>query len=80
MSVLLRLGDMKLCFPVFSQVFSQCVLDVFLVEQDMDPFERSIVRSHAVILQTRDRVHTLFRHILLGQHDMSILLHGRCGS
>ena len=69
MSVLLRLGDMKLCFPVFSQVFSQCVLDVFLVEQDMDPFERSIVRSHAVILQTRDRVHTLFRHILLGQHD-----------
>ncbi len=71
-SILFRFSDMKLGFPVFSQVFSQCILDIFLIEQDMNTFERSIVRSHAIELQAGDRMHALFRHILLSQHDSQL--------
>ena len=39
----------------------------------MNTFERCIVRSHAIVLQTGNRVHTLFRHILLSQYDCQFL-------
>ena len=34
----------------------------------MYTFERSVIRSHTVILQSRDCTHTNFRHILLSQY------------
>ena len=38
----------------------------------MNALERSIVRSHTVILQPRDGVHTCFRHILLSQYNSQL--------
>ena len=38
----------------------------------MNALERSIVRSHTVILQPWDGVHTCFRHILLSQYNSQL--------
>ena len=72
-SILLRFGDMELSFTVGSQIFTQCILHVFLIEKDMYTLERSIVRSHTVVLQAGNSVHALFRHILLSQDDSQFL-------
>ena len=64
---------MELSFTVGSQIFTQCILHVFLIEKDMYTLERSIVRSHTVVLQAGNSVHALFRHILLSQDDSQFL-------
>ena len=68
-SIFLCFSDMELAQSFGSDVFAQCVGNVFLVEQDVNTFEGCIIRSHAVILQSRNRMHTRFRHILLSQYD-----------
>ena len=35
----------------------------------MYAFKRSIIRSHAVILQARNSFHAFFRHVLLRKYD-----------
>ena len=72
MCILLCLGDVQLRLAVVGQVFAQCVLYVLLVEENVHACERSVVRRHAVVLQTRDGVHALLRHILLGQYDSQL--------
>ena len=64
--------NMQLSLSVICQIFSQSILNVFLVEQDMYALERSIIRSHAIVLQTRNCMHALFRHILLSQNDSQL--------
>jgi len=39
----------------------------------MNTLERRIIRSHAIKLQARNSMHTLFRHILLSQHNSQFL-------
>ena len=38
----------------------------------MNTLERSVIRSHTVILQTWDCMHACFRHILLSQYDSQL--------
>ena len=71
-SILFCFSDMKLAQAFGSKIFAQCVGHVFFVEQDMNAFERCIIRSHTVILQTRDGMHASFRHILLSQYDSQL--------
>ena len=67
-SIFLCFGNMKLFLSVSSQILAQRISHVFLIKQDMHTLERSIVRSHTVVLQSRYCVHACFRHILLGQN------------
>ena len=72
-SVLLRFGNMELGLAVGCQVFAQGILYVFLIEENVHTLEGSIVRSHAIILQTGNSVHSLLGHILLSKHDSQFL-------
>ena len=72
-SILFCFCDVQLSLTVSSQVFTQCILNILLVEQNMNTFERCIIRSHAIKLQARNSMHTLFRHILLSQHNSQFL-------
>ena len=67
-SILFRFSNVQLSLALSRQIFSQCILNIFLIEKNMYAFERCIIRSHAVVLQARNDVHALFRHILLSQH------------
>ena len=71
--VLLRFGNMELGLAVGCQVFAQGILYVFLIEENVHTLEGSIVRSHAIILQTGNSVHSLLGHILLSKHDSQFL-------
>ena len=68
-SILFRFSDMKLAHTLSRKILTQSVSHIFFVEQDMYTFERSVIRSHTVILQSRNGVHACFRHILLSQHN-----------
>jgi len=57
----------QLALALSAQVFTQCILYILLIEEDMYTGERSIVRSHAVVLESGDCVHTSLGHILLSQ-------------
>ena len=72
-SILFRFGNMKLRLTVGSQVFAQCILHILLIEKYMYSLERSVIRSHAIVLQVRNSVHALLRHILLSQDDSQFL-------
>ena len=70
--ILFCFSDMKLAQAFRSKIFAQCIRYIIFVKQDMNTLERSIVRSHTVILQARDSVHTGFRHILLSQYNSQL--------
>ena len=71
--VFLGLGDMELRLALLREVLAQCIVHVLLIEQDMNTLEVRVVRRHAEILQTRNRMHTSLRHILLRKHDRKLL-------
>ena len=73
MSILFSFSDVKLSLAIGSKVFAESILYVFLVEEDVYTGERCIVRSHAIVLQVLDSMHTLFRHILLSEDDSQFL-------
>ena len=64
-SVLLCLGCMELFLALFAQELTESVLYILFREKDIHALERCIVRSHAIVLQSRYGLHALFRHILL---------------
>ena len=70
--IFLGLGNVKLSLSVLRQIFAQRICHIFFREQDMNALERSIIRSHTVILQARNSLHAFFRHILLGQYDSQL--------
>ena len=60
---------MELLQSLACDVFAECVLYVLLWEEDVNTRERSVVRSHAVVLQAWDGLHALLFHVLLSEHD-----------
>ena len=68
MGIFLSLGDAELVKTGIGYDFSECVLHNFLVEENVQALEGSIVRSHAAVVEVRNDVHALFRHILLGEN------------
>ena len=38
----------------------------------MQPLERTVVRRHAAVVQPRNSLHSLLRHVLLGQNDRDL--------
>ena len=68
-SVLLGLGSVQLLQTFAAQIFAQSVVHVLFREQNVHSGESGVVRCHTVVLQIRDGVHSLFRHIFLCQHD-----------
>ena len=73
MGILLCLGSVKLLESLACEVFAKSVIYVLLREEDVNALETSIVRSHAVILQIWNSLHTLLRHILLSEHNGEFL-------
>ena len=59
---------MQLALAVLAEILAESVFHVLLGEEYVHALEFGIIGSHAVILQTLDGVHTLFGHILLGEH------------
>ena len=72
-SIFFCFSNVELSLSIGSQIFAQCILYIFLIEQDMNTLERCIIRSHTVILQSRNSLHTCFRHILLSQYNSQFL-------
>ena len=68
MSVLFCFSDMKLFQTFGCQIFTQSIHYVLLIKQYMNSFERSVIRSHTVVLQSGYGMHSRFRHILLGKN------------
>ena len=64
---------MQLLQTLAGDVLAQSVHNILLGEEHVYSLERSIVRRHAVILQTGDGLHALLVHILLCQHDGQLL-------
>ncbi len=64
---------MQLFLALARQVFAQRVFNVLLREEDIHARKRCIVGCHAVVLQSRNGLHTLLRHVLLGQYDGELL-------
>ena len=64
---------MQLLLALLTQVFAQGILYVLFGEEDVNTLEVGIIRSHAIVLQILDGMHTLLRHILLGQRDGHLL-------
>ena len=64
-SIFLSLCDTELTETCFRYDFSESVFYDFLVEEDVKALECSIVWSHAAVVEVRDDVHSLLRHILL---------------
>ena len=64
---------MQLLQPLLAQVFAQRVLHVFLREKDVHALEAGVIRRHAIVLQARNGLHPLFRHVLLREHDGQLL-------
>ncbi len=73
MSVFLGLGSVELLQALLAQILAQRVLHVLFREEDVDTLELGIVGSHTIVLQARDGLHALLRHILLGQCDGHLL-------
>ena len=72
MGILLGLGDTELLETCVADDFAQRHLDILLREEDVQTLELGIVGSHAAIVE-RDGLHTLLRHILLGEHRSNLL-------
>ena len=70
--ILFCFSNVQLCFVVLCQKFAQSILNVLFREQNMNTCERSIIRCHAIILQSRNCFHALFRHIFLSQYDCQL--------
>ena len=68
MGIFLGFCSMQLAFALLAQVFAKGIHHVFLGEKDVHAGKRSIIRRHTIILKVLDGVHTLGRHILLGEH------------
>ena len=66
---LLGLGDTQLFHTQFAYHFAERVLHVLFRIEDMEALERRVVRRHAAVVQTRDGLHALFRHILLRKNN-----------
>jgi len=69
--ILLRFGDTQLFKSLRRNVFTDGVVDIFLVEKNMQPLEFRIVRRHTAVVK-RQFFHAVFGHILLGQHDRQL--------
>ena len=67
-SIFLCFGNAELVESCLRYDFTEGVLDNLLVEEDMEALECSIVRSHAAVIEIRNDVHSLLRHVLLGEH------------
>ena len=72
-SILLCLGSMQLLLALTREVFTKGVFDVLFGEQDVYTSERSVVWSHAIVLQSGDGLHALLLHILLSEHNGELL-------
>ena len=73
MGILLRLGDVELLETFGREEFAERVGYVFLVKEDVHALVVRVVRSHAVVLEVRDDMHALFRHVLLRESDGHLL-------
>ncbi len=60
------LGNAQLAFSGGRDGLAQGLVHQFLVEQDVDAFEGSVIRGQAAVVQ-RNRVHPFLGHILLGK-------------
>ena len=72
MSVFLGFGNVQLSLMRFRQILAQRVMYILFVEKNMNTLERGIVRRHAIVLQTGNRVHTGLGHILLREHNRQL--------
>ena len=72
MGVFLGFGNVQLGFMRFRQILAQCIMYILFVEKNMNTLERGIVRRHAIVLQTGNRVHTGLGHILLREHNRQL--------
>ena len=72
-SIFLSLGSVQLLLALTREVFTKGVFDVLFGEQDVYTSERSVVWSHAIVLQSGDGLHALFLHILLSEHNGELL-------
>ena len=59
---------MELTLAVGSEVFAESICYVLLREEDVYTLKRSVVRSHAVVLQIFDGVHASLGVVLLCEH------------
>ena len=64
---------MELTLAVGSEVFAESICYVLLREEDVYTLERSVVRSHAVVLQILDGVHASLGVVLLCEHLSKLL-------
>ena len=71
--ILLCFGRMKLFLAQFRQVFAERILHVFFREEYVYVLEIGVVGRHAVVLQALNRVHSLFRKILLREYSSDFL-------
>ena len=73
MCVFLCLSSMQLFLSLFAEILAEGILNILFGEEDVNTLEVGIVGSHTVVLQSWDGMHTLLRHILLGQCDGHLL-------
>src|SRR5574344_2125054 len=73
MSIFFSLSGMQLFESLAADIFTKRILHILLREDDMHTLERCIIRSHAIVLQILDGMHTLFRHILLSEDCCHLL-------
>ena len=69
MGKLLGLGDTQLFHTQLAYHFAKRVLHVLFRIEDMQTLERRVVRRHAAVVEARDGLHALFRHILLRENN-----------
>ena len=67
-SVFLSLCRVELLLAHLAEILAKCVFHVFLGEEYVHALERSVVGSHAVVVQVLDGVHAFCRHVFLGEH------------
>ena len=71
--ILLCLCSVQLFLTLAREIFAECIFHILFREEDVYTLERCIVWSHAVVLQILHGLHTLFGHILLGEHNGKFL-------
>ena len=64
---------MELFLALLGEILAQRVFYVLLREEDVNTLEVGVVWCHTVVLQSRNGLHTLLRHILLSQCDGHLL-------
>ena len=64
---------MQLLLALLGKIFAEGVLYILFREENADILEVGIIGSHAIVLQSRNGMHTLFGHILLSEYDGELL-------